>query len=158
MSSIDKVKVGDTTYDVSPSASGTLDGYTSNDNGTPPAEWGEVNVISTSDTNSSIFSKLTGMVRNVRWLYSKLGTEDFSGTGQSTITGALRSLQSGLDGKSPLSHTHTVDTLPVSSNQVNSENYVPTSALLYSMVQRANTVSDNVTAANEIIGGGGRQS
>ena len=36
MSSIDKVKVGDTTYDVSPSASGTLNGYTSNDNGTPP--------------------------------------------------------------------------------------------------------------------------
>ena len=154
MSSIDKVKVGDTTYDVSPSKDGTLNGYTSNDEGTP-AEWGEVNVISTSDTNSSIFSKLTGMVRNVRWLYAKLGTEDFSGTGQSTITGALSSLQSGLDGKSPLSHTHTVDTLPVSSNQVNSENYVPTSALLYSMVQRANTVSDNVTAANEIIGGGG---
>ena len=36
MSSIDKVKVGDTTYDVSPSASGTLNGYASNDNGTPP--------------------------------------------------------------------------------------------------------------------------
>ena len=155
MSSIDKVKVGDTTYDVSPSASGTLNGYTSNDEGTPPAEWGEVNIISTSDTNSSIFSKLTGMVRNVRWLYSKLGTEDFSGTGQTTITGALSTLQSKLDGKSPVSHTHTTMTLPVSSNQVNSESYVPTSALLYSMVQRANTVADNVTAANEIIGGGG---
>ena len=36
MSSIDKVKVGDTTYDVSLSASGTLNGYASNDNGTPP--------------------------------------------------------------------------------------------------------------------------
>ena len=36
MSSIDKVKVGDTTYDVSPSKDGTLNGYTSNDNGTPP--------------------------------------------------------------------------------------------------------------------------
>ena len=36
MASIDKVKVGDTTYDVSPSATGTLNGYTSNDNGTPP--------------------------------------------------------------------------------------------------------------------------
>ena len=154
MSSIDKVKVGDTTYDVSPSKDGTLNGYTSNDEGTP-AEWGEVNVISTSDTNSSIFSKLTGMVRNVRWLYAKLGTEDFSGTGQSTITGALSSLQSGLDGKSPLSHTHTTATLPVSSNQVNSESYVPTSALLYSMVQRANTVADNVATANEIINGGG---
>ena len=36
MSSIDKVKVGDTTYDVSPSKDGTLNGYTSNDEGTPP--------------------------------------------------------------------------------------------------------------------------
>ena len=151
MSSIDKVKVGDTTYDVSPSASGTLNGYTSNDEGTPPAEWGEVNVISTSDTNSSIFSKLTGMVRNVRWLYNKLGTEDFSGTGQTTITGALSSLQSGLDGKSPASHTHTTMALPVSSNQVNSESYVPTSALLYSMVQRANDIANSIQVANDII-------
>ena len=36
MASIDKVKVGETTYDVSPSKDGTLNGYTSNDNGTPP--------------------------------------------------------------------------------------------------------------------------
>ena len=42
MSSIDKVKVGDTTYDVSPSASGTLHGYTSNDEGTPPPLSGEM--------------------------------------------------------------------------------------------------------------------
>ena len=118
----------------------------------PPAEWGEVNVISTSDTNSSIFSKLTSMVRNVRWLYSKLGTEDFSGTGQTTITGALSTLQSGLDGKSPVSHTHTTMTLPVSSNQVNSESYVPTSALLCSMVQRANDVSTKVNLAKRELG------
>ena len=153
MSSIDKVKVGDTTYDVSPSASGTLNGYTSNDNGTPPA-WSDVGTISSGDTNSSIFGKLTSMVKNVRWLYSKLGTEDFSGTGQTTITGALSTLQSGLDGKSPSSHTHTTATLPVSSNQVNSENYVPTSALLYSMVQRANSIMENVQLANDIINGG----
>ena len=150
MASIDKVKVGETTYDVSPSSTGTLNGYTSNDNVTPPA-WSEVSTIASSDTNSSIFSKLTTMVKNVRWLYVKLGNDDFSGTGQSTITGALSTLQSELDGKSPISHTHTTVTLPVSSNQVNSENYVPTSALLYSMVQRANTVADNVATANEII-------
>ena len=91
------------------------------------------------------------MVRNVRWLYSKLGTEDFSGTGQTTITGALSTLQSGLNGKSPVSHTHTTMTLPVSSNQVNSESYVPTSALLYSMVQRANDIANSIQVANDII-------
>ena len=36
MASIDKVKVGDTTYDVSLGAAGTLSGYTSSDNVTPP--------------------------------------------------------------------------------------------------------------------------
>ena len=150
MASIDKVKVGETTYNVSPSSTGTLSGYTSNDNVTPPA-WSEVDTIASSDTNSSIFSKLTTMVKNVRWLYVKLGNDDFSGTGQSTITGALSTLQSELDGKSPVSHTHTTMTLPVSSNQVNSESYVPTSALLYSMVQRANTVADNVATANDYL-------
>ena len=153
MASVDKVKISDTTYDVSPSATGTLNGYTSGDS-TSPSSWSSVDVISTSDTNSSIFNKITTMVQNVRWLYNKLGNDDFSDTGSDTITGALSTLQSGLDGKSPVSHTHTTMTLLVSSNQVNSENYVPTSALLYSMVQRANTVADNVTAANEIINGG----
>ena len=153
MASVDKVKISDTTYDVSPSATGTLNGYTSGDS-TSPSNWSSVDVISTSDTNSSIFNKITTMVQNVRWLYTKLGNDDFSDTGSDTITGALSTLQSGLDGKSPVSHTHTTMTLPVSSNQVNSESYVPTSALLYSMVQRANTVADNVTAANEIINGG----
>ena len=150
MASVDKVKISDTTYDVSPSATGTLNGYTSGDS-TSPSNWSSVDVISTSDTNSSIFNKITTMVQNVRWLYTKLGNDDFSDAGSDTITGALSTLQGGLDGKSPMSHTHTTMTLPVSSNQVNSENYVPTSALLYSMVQRANDVADRVTMANEIL-------
>lgn len=36
MASVDKVKVGDTTYDVSLGASGILNGFTSSDNVTPP--------------------------------------------------------------------------------------------------------------------------
>ena len=36
MSSVDKVKVGEQTYDVSPGKDGTLNGYTSNDSVTPP--------------------------------------------------------------------------------------------------------------------------
>ena len=87
------------------------------------------------------------MVKNVRWLYAKLGNEDFSTTGQSTVTGALSSLQSELDGKSNESHTHSVDSLPVSNNQVNSTNYIPTSALLYSMSMRAEGIESVVGIA-----------
>ena len=36
MASVDKVRLGEVTYDVSPSATGTLNGFTSNDNVTPP--------------------------------------------------------------------------------------------------------------------------
>ena len=36
MSSVDKIKVGELTYDVSPGKDGTLNGYTSNDSVTPP--------------------------------------------------------------------------------------------------------------------------
>ena len=86
------------------------------------------------------------MVRNVRWLYNKLGTEDFSAIGDS-VTGALSSLQSELDGKSPSSHNHGTSSLPVSSNQVNSENYIPASAILYSMAQRVEGIQALIASA-----------
>lgn len=91
------------------------------------------------------------MVKNVRWLYAKLGNEDFSTTGQSTVTGALSSLQSDLDGKSNESHTHDVGSLPVSNNQVNSTSYIPTSALLYSMSQRADGIESMVNTAKRAL-------
>ena len=91
------------------------------------------------------------MVKNVRWLYNKLGTDDFSTTGSDTVTGALSNLQSGLNGKAESSHSHTTDTLPVSNNQVNSVNYIPTSALLYSMSQRAEDIQSVVVYAKSIL-------
>ena len=150
MSSIDKVKVGDTTYDVSPSASGTLNGYTSNDNGTPPA-WDEVSTISSGDTNSSIFGKLTSMVKNVRWLYSKLGTSDFSVSGD-TVTGALGSLQGELSNKSPVSHTHVVGDLPVTNDtQANSTTLIPSSAAIYSLYTTMSNLSSEIAELEEWV-------
>ena len=131
MASIDKVKVGDTTYDVSLGAAGTLSGYTSSDNVTPPA-WDEVNTISSGDTNSSIFTKLTSMVKNVRWLYNKLGNTDISSIGDGTVSGAVSSLQSVLGDKAELSHTHTVSDLPVTNDtQANATTLIPSSAAIY---------------------------
>ena len=143
MASVDKVKVGSTSYDISPSKDGTLNGFTSNDAASPTA-WSAANAITTSDTNSTIFSKVTTMIKNVRWLYSKLGTTDFSATGQSTVTGALSALQTGLNGKAASSHSHTTAQLPVSSSQTNSNSYIPTSALVYSMQQKINSLNDAI--------------
>ena len=61
MASIDKVKVGETTYNVSPSKDGTLNGYTSGDTESP-ASWTSVNTITTSDTNSTVFNKVTSIL------------------------------------------------------------------------------------------------
>ena len=143
MASVDKVKVGSTSYDISPSKDGTLNGFTSND-AASPSSWTAANAITTSDTNSTIFSKVTTMIKNVRWLYSKLGTTDFSATGQSTVTGALSALQSGLNGKAASSHSHNASQLPISSSQTNSNSYIPTSALVYSMQQQINSLNDAI--------------
>ena len=146
MASVDKVKVVSTSYDISPSKDGTLNGFTSNDAASPTA-WSAANAITTSDTNSTIFSKVTTMIKNVRWLYSKLGTTDFSATGQSTVTGALSALQTGLNGKAASSHSHTTAQLPVSSSQTNSNSYIPTSALVYSMQQQITSLNDAIASA-----------
>ena len=132
MSSVDKIKVNESTYNISPSSNGTMNGFTSND-AVSPTVWTDVDIVSSSDSNSTIFSKVTTMIKNVRWLYSKLGTTDFSATGQSTVTGALSALQTGLGNKAARDHSHATNTLPVSSQYVNSNDYVPTSALMYSM-------------------------
>ena len=149
MASVDKVKVGSTSYDISPSKDGTLNGFTSNDAASPTA-WSAANAITTSDTNSTIFSKVTTMIKNVRWLYSKLGTTDFSATGQSTVTGALSALQSGLNGKAASSHSHNASQLPISSSQTNSNSYIPTSALVYSMQQQINSLNDALSGSGGI--------
>lgn len=150
MASVDKIKVGSTSYNISPAKDGTLTGFTSNDSASPTA-WSTADAITTSDSNATIFSKITTMIKNVRWLYSKLGTTDFSATGQSTVTGALSALQSGLNGKAASSHTHTTAQLPVSSSQTNSNSYIPTSALVYSMQQQITSLND---AINNMGSGG----
>lgn len=155
MASVDKVKVGDTTYDVSPSKDGTLNGYTSGDSSTPTS-WTSVSAITTSDTNATIFSKLTSMVKNVRWLYTKLGTADFSATGSDTVSGALVSINNGLSDKAPSNHSHTVADLPVTSNQSNSTSTIPTCALLYSMNEELTAMEASMESIMESLGMGGR--
>ena len=154
MASVDKVKVGDTTYDVSPSKDGTLNGYTSGDSSTPTS-WTSVSAITTSDTNATLFSKLTSMVKNVRWLYTKLGTADFSATGSDTVSGALVSINNGLSDKAPSNHSHTVADLPVTSNQSNSTSTIPTCALLYSMNEELTAMEASMESIMESLGMGG---
>ena len=104
MAQINKVNVSDTTYDISQSPDATFTA-TSNDNASPTS-WTDVAVLASGETNSSIFSKISSMFKNIRFLYSKLGTSDFSSAGD-TVSAALAALESG---KSNTDHTHTAAT------------------------------------------------
>lgn len=139
MASINKVKVKSVTYDISPSATGSFVG-TSNDTASPTA-WTSVDALANEETNGSIFTKLSKMFSNVRYLYSQLGTNDYSATGATSITEALKNLQAN---KAAATHAHTVANLPVSSTQINSSAKIPTSSLVYSMGTTLDAVSAQV--------------
>lgn len=65
--------------------------FTSGDAASPTA-WTSVSVITTGSTLATLFNRISTMVKNVRWLYSKLGTTDISSIGNGTVTGALSTL------------------------------------------------------------------
>lgn len=138
MAIIDKIKVGSTTYDVSPSASGTLNTtgttkFASSDVAQGSAtSWTNVAQMTTADNHATLFTKITQMAKNVRYLYNVLGTGFSTG---STVKGQI-------DGKAPANHSHSVSQLPTSSTQVNSNDYIPTSALIYSMNQTLTSLND----------------
>ncbi len=138
MAIIDKIKVGSTTYDVSPSASGTLNTtgttkFASSDVAQGSATgWTNVDQMTTADNHATLFTKITQMAKNVRYLYNVLGTGFSTGS----------TVKSQIDSKAPSSHSHSVGQLPTSSTQVNSNDYIPTSALIYSMNQTLTSLND----------------
>ena len=101
---IDKIQVGSTNYDITPSSEGTFSGV-SNDS-TTPHSWTDVDTLVSGETNGSIFTKISSMFKNIRYLYNLIGTSDFSGI-DTTITGALTTLNNE---KSSSSHTHSTFT------------------------------------------------
>ena len=66
--------------------------YTSGDNENPSV-WSSVSVIESGISLGTLLNKLSVMVKNVRWLYNRIGTTNISSLG-STITGAISALDS----------------------------------------------------------------
>lgn len=59
-----------------------------------PTTWTAVSVLTNGLPIKTLFSRISTMIKNVRWLYSKLGTTDISSIGGGTVTGAISSLNS----------------------------------------------------------------
>lgn len=75
--------------------------------------WTDIDILESGETHKSIFKKLSTMIKNVRYLYKLLGTDDISKIGNGTVRGALCSLntetsnlgKSVADGKALLAST-----------------------------------------------------
>lgn len=57
-----------------------------------PTQFNYVPLLSSGEKHSSLFSKISTMFKNIRWLYNILGTTDISVIGNGTITGAISTL------------------------------------------------------------------
>ena len=91
------------------------------------------------------------MVKNVRWLYNKLGNTDISSIGDGTVSGAVSSLQNVLGDKAELSHTHTVSDLPVTNDmQANATTLIPSSAAVYSLQSIMSDLSTEIAELEEL--------
>lgn len=62
--------------------------FTSGDSLTPTG-WTDVAKLTTGSTLGNLFGAISTMIKNVRYLFAKLGTTDISGIGGGTVTGAL---------------------------------------------------------------------
>ena len=69
--------------------------FTSGDSPSPTA-WTNIDSLATGEKHSSLFNKISTMIKNVRFLYKVLGTTDISTIGDGTVTGAVSTLNSSL--------------------------------------------------------------
>jgi len=71
-----------------------------------PTEWTEVDVLTSGLPIKTLFNRISTMIKNVRWLYSKFGTTDISSIGGGTVTGAISSLNSKTSGNGTASNKY----------------------------------------------------
>lgn len=90
--------------------------FTSSDvaDGSAPS-WTNVATLTSGETHTSLFTKVSQMFKNVRYLYKMLGTTDISSIGGGTVTGAISSQNKALAQLNNIGNYKQTDTLLVSS-------------------------------------------
>ena len=148
MASVNKIRIGDNVYDISISPTGTMDTtsankYVSSDVAQANAiTWTSVEPILVTDNHKTIFTKLTQMIKNVRYLFNLFGT-GFTTT--NTITSVV-------NGKANKNHSHTVAQIPTSNSYTNSTSSIPTSALVYQLNSAIAEAQDRIEALQSQLG------
>ena len=136
MPQVDQIQIGTTTYDILQSNAATFTGISNDTSDTSATSWTNVEALASSETNGSIFTKISSMFKNIRYLYSKIGELDIGEAGTS-VSDAIKNLY---ENKADKNHTHdtssleTADGQPLIANtQTNATNRAASAKLVYDM-------------------------
>ena len=145
MPQVDQIQIGTTTYDILQSTDATFTGTSNDTTDASATSWTSVETLASSETNGSIFTKISSMFKNIRYLYSKIGELDIGEAGTS-VSDAIKNLY---ENKADKNHTHDSSTMTapdgsalISNTQVADSNHVPSSLLV-------KTMNDTLTAIAE---------
>ena len=96
----DLAEVVDLKLDADGDSAGNTVTFTSSDvpdsSVTKDTGWTTSGALSSGETHESFMTKISRMIKNIRWIYKLIGTTDISSIGNGTITGGLSSLNDSL--------------------------------------------------------------
>lgn len=80
------------TFSGTPTKVDTAKSYTTFDSADDknPTTWSDVELLTSKEEQRSLFSKISTMFKNIRYLYKMLGTTDISQYSDGTVTGAIK--------------------------------------------------------------------
>ena len=137
MAQVDKIKAGDTTYDINKSPDST-NTFVSGDVSTDQANtYKEVSPLTSNDTNSTVLNKTSSMNNNTKYVKNSIGNVD--------------NVSEQLNNKAPKEHTHSINDIPVDDQLVYSTTSVPSSKVVYDLntkIQSATEAKYKVTTEN----------
>ena len=149
MPQVDQIQIGTTTYDILQSDNAIFTGTTNDNEDGSSTSWITVAKLASSETNASIFTKLSSMFKNVRYLYSKIGDLDIGDIGTS-IGDAIKNLS---EGKADKNHTHDTTDLKASdgtnlivTTQTADNNHVPSALLVKNMNDTLTALSNSASS------------
>ena len=154
MAQVDQIQIGTTTYDILQSDDAIFSGTSNDVDDQDALSWVVVTKLASSETNASIFTKMSSMFKNIRFLYSKIGDLDIGDIGTS-IGDAIKNLA---ENKADKDHTHDTADLKASdgsnliaTTQVADNNHVPSSLLVKNMNDTLTNLSNSFSNNNPTL-------
>lgn len=91
-----------------------------------PTKWENVEVIQNNETSKSIFTKLSTMFKNIRYMWKLIGTTDISKINGGTITGNIETINNRVD---TINRTMPFDTFELIDLAIPTTSTIPASGI-----------------------------